>query len=517
MAARKRALAALAAGALIVPLSPFASPAFAAHIDVRSIETACPSNQLPENRFSDVDDDSTFEDEITCIAEYEVTSGKTATTYDPSGLVTRQQMAGFIANVLREAGFELDTRDAGFTDLENVGNQGLVDSINALANAGVVVGTTPTATERKPFSPKNNVRRDQMASFIAQAQEALDRGVSTDEDFFTDDEGNVHEDNINAIASEGITTGRGGDRLYSPGTDVTREQMAAFLARKIDILVEEGLIENRFPARGTDVTINETAVNAGQPITGVVSGPNIRTVTASGACITGGTVTDNDANAQGTQFSIPTNQNATAGDCQITFTVTFNNGRQQTFTETVRINAAPQGTNTRPELVSAAITDTNTAAEAGTDGTTVTFTFDEPVIASGANGPRPGGFFLINRDGSRVAATEIVSVSGNTVTVRFGSIVNETGTTNSVTTVTVATVDFNAVTDNQGQTNPEGDAPLGTTGGGSTNQPAGITDAPDLQSISAPRAGASAGTAPGRAGTAGITVPPYRFSHQVGA
>jgi hypothetical protein len=72
--------------------------------------------------------------------------------------------------------------------------------------------------------------------------------------------------------------------------------------------------------------------------------------------------------------------------------------------------------------------------------------------------------------------------------------VNETGTTNSVTTVTVATVDFNAVTDNQGQTNPEGDAPLGTTGGGSTNQPAGITDAPDLQSISAPRAGASAGT-----------------------
>ncbi|MDE0169777.1 MAG: S-layer homology domain-containing protein [bacterium] len=49
---------------------------------------------------------------------------------------------------------------------------------------------------------------------------------------FTDDDGNVHEANIEIIAGLGITLGCGDD-LYCPSREVTRAQMAAFLTRAL--------------------------------------------------------------------------------------------------------------------------------------------------------------------------------------------------------------------------------------------------------------------------------------------
>ena len=49
---------------------------------------------------------------------------------------------------------------------------------------------------------------------------------------FADDDGNLHEGTIEAIAAAGITTGCGSGR-YCPGFPVTREQMAAFLIRAL--------------------------------------------------------------------------------------------------------------------------------------------------------------------------------------------------------------------------------------------------------------------------------------------
>ena len=54
---------------------------------------------------------------------------------------------------------------------------------------------------------------------------------------FTDDNGNIHEGNIEAIAAVGITKGcnpPANDR-YCPGGSVTRGQMAAFLVRALDL------------------------------------------------------------------------------------------------------------------------------------------------------------------------------------------------------------------------------------------------------------------------------------------
>ncbi len=60
---------------------------------------------------------------------------------------------------------------------------------------------------------------------------------------FTDDDGNIHEGNIEAIAADGITRGCNppANTLYCPSSTVTRGQMAAFLNRALSL-----------PATGTD-------------------------------------------------------------------------------------------------------------------------------------------------------------------------------------------------------------------------------------------------------------------------
>lgn len=69
-----------------------------------------------------------------------------------------------------------------------------------------------------------------MASFLTRA---YDLEVADSTDRFTDDDGNVHEFDIEAIAEAGITYGCNppDNTLYCPHDDVLREQMAAFLHR----------------------------------------------------------------------------------------------------------------------------------------------------------------------------------------------------------------------------------------------------------------------------------------------
>ncbi len=54
---------------------------------------------------------------------------------------------------------------------------------------------------------------------------------------FTDDDGNVHEPNIEAIAAESITKGCNppANSRYCPGSSLTRGQMAAFVRRALDL------------------------------------------------------------------------------------------------------------------------------------------------------------------------------------------------------------------------------------------------------------------------------------------
>lgn len=82
------------------------------------------------------------------------------------------------------------------------------------------------------FCPRANVTREQMASFLARALKL----PATSSDFFTDDESSPHEGDINRLAASGITGGCASGK-FCPTALVTREQMASFLARAFKLPV----------------------------------------------------------------------------------------------------------------------------------------------------------------------------------------------------------------------------------------------------------------------------------------
>jgi subtilisin family serine protease len=109
-----------------------------------------------------------------------------------------------------------------FTDISD---SQFVNSIIWAWENGITAGCSPTL-----FCPDGLVTRGQMATFLSRA---LDLPF-TSTDFFTDDEGSVHEPNINRVAAAGITAGCDGSR-YCPDGVVTRAQMATFLGRALDL------------------------------------------------------------------------------------------------------------------------------------------------------------------------------------------------------------------------------------------------------------------------------------------
>jgi hypothetical protein len=105
-----------------------------------------------------------------------------------------------------------------FTD---IANSTFRDDIDWLYFTGITTGCTPTR-----YCPDASVTRGQMASFLVRALDL----PSTTTDFFTDDNGSTHEVNINRVAAAGITSGCT-PTTYCPDADVSRAQMASFLAR----------------------------------------------------------------------------------------------------------------------------------------------------------------------------------------------------------------------------------------------------------------------------------------------
>lgn len=101
-----------------------------------------------------------------------------------------------------------------------------------VAAAGVVRGVGGGR-----YDPTGLVSREQMATFVVRAFEALfGRTMAAPRsDLFSDDEGSVHEDNINRVALAGIARGSG-DGRYGPGLAVRRGQMATFVSNSARFL-----------------------------------------------------------------------------------------------------------------------------------------------------------------------------------------------------------------------------------------------------------------------------------------
>lgn len=87
-----------------------------------------------------------------------------------------------------------------------------------------------TGTSPTTYSPADTVTREQMAAFLARLYRTLGHTCSAETAPFGDISGSFAEADIACIYALGVTTGVGGNR-YDPSGPVTREQMAAFLGR----------------------------------------------------------------------------------------------------------------------------------------------------------------------------------------------------------------------------------------------------------------------------------------------
>ena len=105
------------------------------------------------------------------------------------------------------------------------------------------------------YCPAEEVTRGQFASMIVRAFPDLTPGDA--EDFFSDDDGTTHEGAINRLASAAVVDACAPDR-FCPGDPLTRAQMAVILARALPGLAPP--TQDHFS--DDDGAVSETAINA---------------------------------------------------------------------------------------------------------------------------------------------------------------------------------------------------------------------------------------------------------------
>ncbi len=112
-----------------------------------------------------------------------------------------------------------------FTDDNGNVHEGYIE---AIAAADITRGCNPPINDE--YCPTDYVTRGQMAAFLVRTLGLTDDGAK---DWFTDDDGDVFEGDINRLAQAGITKGCNppANDQYCPQDRVTRGQMAAFLVR----------------------------------------------------------------------------------------------------------------------------------------------------------------------------------------------------------------------------------------------------------------------------------------------
>jgi hypothetical protein len=170
---------------------------------------------------------------VDCIYYYGITKGTSATTYGPTGDVSRWQMALFLTRKLTAAGVTLPSgAPQGFADISSFDAE-TQTAINQLAQLSITQGTSATT-----FDPNGIVSRWQMALFITRQLTAagitLPSGASQG---FTDI-GTLDaatQTAINQLAQLGISKGTTAT-TYDPMGNVNRWQMALFLSRDLDAM-----------------------------------------------------------------------------------------------------------------------------------------------------------------------------------------------------------------------------------------------------------------------------------------
>ena len=184
-------------------------------------DLVCPDPVLP---FGDVSALSFALADIGCIFGLGITTGTSATTFDPLGSVTREQMAAFLARLWRALGLVCPDPVLPFGDVSAL-SFALAD-IGCIFGLGITTGTSATT-----FDPLGSVTREQMAAFLARLWRALGLVCPDPVLPFGDVSAlSFALADIGCIFGLGITTGTSAT-TFDPLGSVTREQLAAFIAR----------------------------------------------------------------------------------------------------------------------------------------------------------------------------------------------------------------------------------------------------------------------------------------------
>lgn len=149
--------------------------------------------------------------------------------------LTRGEMAAFLSRALRLP----RAPDSGFTDVDDSEYAGDIDRIAA---AGITLGCNPPQNDR--FCPAETVERGQMAAFLVRAM-----GYEEASRQFVDDDDSVFEDDIEKLATAGVTQGCNppdNDR-FCPGSNVSRGEMAAFLRRATSGILQPNEVNSDRP------------------------------------------------------------------------------------------------------------------------------------------------------------------------------------------------------------------------------------------------------------------------------
>jgi hypothetical protein len=252
--------------AMVVALAP--SAAAQAPPAARSTDNVCEELQEYDRDYFDDTRGSAHERNILCMADWGLTEGlRGGDSFGPRLDVTRGQMASFVARFIEDyIGEELEE---GPTFRDVPASYVHASNISKLANIEVTAGVRGG----QDYAPLAAVTRAQMASFISRALTFLETGEGqpesepprTSDDYFSDDDGSVHEANIDALADVGIVQGFA-DGTYRPASAVKRDQMASFVMRAYDYAVEELLGWDYAVFMSWEEEVTDAGVpNQGQP------------------------------------------------------------------------------------------------------------------------------------------------------------------------------------------------------------------------------------------------------------
>ena len=185
---------------------------------------SCPSDGA--DAYSDVSESSFAYDDSRCLRELGISDDDE--NYRPSEDMTRSEMAAFMANAYAAlTGMEAPVEEHMFEDVADDPN---ADDIARISPNGLMIteGTSDTT-----YSPDAPVVRGHMALFLTRLYSAATGSDAPAGDTpFTDigDRPAAEQAAIGALFALKVTKGTS-DTTYSPHSNVTREQMASFVAR----------------------------------------------------------------------------------------------------------------------------------------------------------------------------------------------------------------------------------------------------------------------------------------------